>query len=50
MSPADYDALESWAVMAAQEAAGNPDGHDQLPGIRMLLADLDTLLNEDLTP
>jgi len=48
------DRLEGWAVMAAQElqdicdeaqeATGNPDGEDQLPGIRMLLRELDEIM------
>jgi len=54
MPEIDIDALESWAVMAAeelqqfcddaQEAAGNPDGTDQLPGVRQLIAELDDIL------
>jgi len=43
------DTLEDWAQRAAQElqefcddaqlAAGNPDGEDQLPGVRALLTE-----------
>lgn len=54
MPKIDIDALESWAIMAAEElqqfcddaqdAAGNPDGTDQLPGVRQLIAELDDIL------
>ncbi len=48
------DRLEGWAVMAAQElqdlcdeaqeAAGDPDGVDQLPGVRQLIHELDDIM------
>ena len=51
------DRLESWAVMAAAElqdfcdeaqiSAGNPDGEDQLQGVRQLLAELDEIIMPD---
>lgn len=54
MAAIDYDALESWAIAAAQElqeicddaqaAAGDPEGTDQLPGVRQLLADLNAII------
>lgn len=55
MLTADYiERLEQWAVMAAQElqdvvddaqeAAGDPDGEGELPGVRMLLRELDEIM------
>ena len=51
------DRLESWAVMAAEElqdfcndaqiSAGNPDGEDQLQGVRQLLRELDEIIMPD---
>jgi HPt (histidine-containing phosphotransfer) domain-containing protein len=53
------DALEIWSTLAAEElqqfcdeaqdAAGNPDGEDQLQATRALLADLDKILMPELT-
>lgn len=50
----NHDDLEGWATRAAQElqefcddaqeAAGNPDGEDQLPGVRGLIRELDAIL------
>lgn len=55
MTNSDYiERLENWATMAAQElqdilddaqeAAGNPDGVDQMPATRMLLRELDEIM------
>ena len=51
----NHDDLENWASRVveelqdfcneAQEAAGNPDGEDCLPGTRALIAELDCIFN-----
>ena len=48
------DKLEYWATRAAEElqqfcddaqqAAGNPDGVDQLPGVRQLISEINEIL------
>lgn len=53
MPTINYDELEDWAdrVMQelqefcddAQEAAGNPDGEDQLPGVRALMEEYERI-------
>lgn len=55
MSATDYiEKLENWATMAAQElqdvcdeaqeAAGDPDGESELPGVRQLIRELDEIM------
>lgn len=51
----NHDDLENWAVRVceelqdfcneAQEAAGDPDGEDCLPGTRALLSEADCIFN-----